>query len=126
MAWKGPWPLLERRVDAAALASGLAAAGIARESERLAALDADIRERAFFNRRLKAAEQERERDRQRQIAEQQALDEEKRKALEAARREQTWDGVVEAPPAVPAGFRSTTVALTATPGARRSLPPTTT
>ena len=85
LTWKGPWPQLERRVDAAALASGLAAANIARDSERLAALDADIRERAFFNRRLKALEQERERERQRQIAEQQASDDEKRRALEAAR-----------------------------------------
>ena len=85
VTWKGIWPQLERRVDAAALVNGLAAAGIQRDSERLAALDADIRERAFFNRRLKALEQERERERQRLIAEQFAQDEEKRKAIEAAR-----------------------------------------
>ncbi len=84
-SWKGIWPHIERRVDATALVNGLAAAAILRDSERLAAVDADIRERAFFNRRLKAAEQERERERQRLIAEQLALEEDKRRAIEAAR-----------------------------------------
>lgn len=85
IVWKGVWPLLERQVDAAALVNGLAAAAIQRDSERLAAMDADIRERAYFNRRLKALEQERGRERQRVLLEQLAQDEEKRKALEAAR-----------------------------------------
>jgi uncharacterized protein involved in outer membrane biogenesis len=43
-----------RRIDAMALAGGLAAQAIAGETERISALDADIRERAYFNRRLKA------------------------------------------------------------------------
>ena len=43
-----------RQIDATAFAAGLAAQTIARESDRIAALEADIRERAAFNRRLKA------------------------------------------------------------------------
>ncbi len=63
--WSGPPPSVAvavtgsvdapaRQIDAAAFAAGLAAQAIARESDRIAALEADIRERAFFNRRLKA------------------------------------------------------------------------
>jgi hypothetical protein len=54
VALTGPIDAPTRQIDAAALAAGLAAQAIARESDRIAALDADIRERAFFNRRLKA------------------------------------------------------------------------
>ena len=43
----------KRRIDVAGLSAGLATQAIARESDRIANLDADIRERAFFNRRLK-------------------------------------------------------------------------
>ena len=43
----------KRRVDVSGLAAGLATQAIARESDRIAMLEADIRERAFFNRRLK-------------------------------------------------------------------------
>ena len=62
--WSGPPPTAtlivedaletqKRRLDVAALSAGLASQAIARETDRIAALDADIRERAFFNRRLK-------------------------------------------------------------------------
>ena len=62
--WSGPPPSAtitvhdaleapKRRVDVAALSAGLATQAIGRESDRIAALEADIRERAFFNRRLK-------------------------------------------------------------------------
>ena len=89
--WKGPWPTAERRLDVSQLVNGLASVAIQRESERLATIDADIRERAFFNRRLKALEQERERERLRLLAEQeaarQALEEDRRKAMESARQQ---------------------------------------
>jgi hypothetical protein len=63
--WTGPPPSLtvflrggldglQRNVDASNLAAGLAAQAIARESDRIAALEADLRERAYFNRRMKA------------------------------------------------------------------------
>ena len=63
--WSGPPPSvtvslrgglngLQRDIDASSLAAGLAAQAIARESDRIAALEADLRERAYFNRRLKA------------------------------------------------------------------------
>ena len=62
--WSGPPPgatvavddaldTQKRRLDVSALSAGLATQAISRESERIAALEADIRERAFFNRRLK-------------------------------------------------------------------------
>ena len=62
--WSGPPPTAtatvedalgapKRHLDVAALSAGLATQAIARESERIASLEADIRERAFFNRRLK-------------------------------------------------------------------------
>jgi hypothetical protein len=63
--WSGPPPAVivtlrgsldapTRKIDAAVLAAGLAAQAIARESDRIATLEADMRERAYFNRRLKA------------------------------------------------------------------------
>jgi hypothetical protein len=62
--WSGPPPNAavdvqnaldapKRQLDVSSLAAGLAAQAIARETDRIAALEADIRERAFFNRRLK-------------------------------------------------------------------------
>ena len=51
---KGAFDAPTRSVDSAAFAAGLAQQAIARESDRIAALEADMRERAAFNRRLKA------------------------------------------------------------------------
>ena len=62
--WSGPPPSAavavdnvldapKRQLDVSSLSAGLAAQAIARETERIAAMEADIRERAFFNRRLK-------------------------------------------------------------------------
>lgn len=65
MFWSGPPPgavvtvadaldgAPRRKLDVSALSAGLATQAIARESERIANLEADIRERAAFNRRLK-------------------------------------------------------------------------
>jgi hypothetical protein len=62
--WSGPPPSAamtvdnaldapKRQIDVSALSAALAAQAIARESDRISTLEADIRERAFFNRRLK-------------------------------------------------------------------------
>ncbi len=62
--WSGPPPSAavtiddalespKRQIDISSLSAALAAQAIARETERISALEADIRERAFFNRRLK-------------------------------------------------------------------------
>ena len=51
-----------RRIDASALAAGLAAQAIGRDSDRISGLEADIRERAWFNRRLKAEKYMRQRE----------------------------------------------------------------
>ncbi|MCB1539881.1 MAG: hypothetical protein KDJ25_03210 [Rhodoblastus sp.] len=79
ISWSGERGALGRDVDAGALIGALAARAIAREAERNAALEADIHERAFFNRRLKM-------DRR---------NDEERRALEEARR------ILEQPPAPP-------------------------
>jgi hypothetical protein len=62
--WSGPPPSAavtvdnvldapKRQIDVSSLSGALAAQAIARESDRISTLEADIRERAFFNRRLK-------------------------------------------------------------------------
>ncbi len=71
--WSGPPPSVAvavaasvdaptRQIEASSFVAGLAAQTIARESDRIAALEADIRERAFFNRRLKAEQYMRQRE----------------------------------------------------------------
>jgi hypothetical protein len=90
--WRGPLNGLRLDVEADELTNGLTALAIRRETERIEALEQDQRERGFFNRRLRAAEDERraeEEARRRELlarvrAEQQRA-EERRKAEEAAR-----------------------------------------
>jgi AsmA-like C-terminal region len=43
----------KRQIDVSSLSAALAAQAIARETDRISTMEADIRERAFFNRRLK-------------------------------------------------------------------------
>lgn len=78
IAWSGDRAAPIRSVNADALIAALAERAIAREKERNAALEADIRERIFFNRRLKM---DRRNDEERRAAE-----EERRRAAEEARR----------------------------------------
>ncbi len=56
--WTGPVASPARTVDAAALVNGLAARAIVRDQARIDAFQDDVRERAFFARRLKAIEEE--------------------------------------------------------------------
>ena len=90
VAFKGPLSGPLREIDAGNFINGLSAREIARDTARIAALDADIRERAAFNRRLKADRQSRQNeiDLQRFIdAEAKRLaDEEARRKAEDARR----------------------------------------
>jgi uncharacterized protein involved in outer membrane biogenesis len=51
---QGPIESSARDIDSGLFAAGLAAQALARETERIGVLESDIRERAFFNRRLKA------------------------------------------------------------------------
>ncbi|MDX7952570.1 hypothetical protein P7D22_15475, partial [Lichenihabitans sp. Uapishka_5] len=59
VTWRGPLTSPTRAVDAAAFANGLAARAIAREQDRIQLMQDDLRERAFFARRLKAMDEER-------------------------------------------------------------------
>jgi hypothetical protein len=61
---KGPLEASNREVDSSLFVAGLAAQAIARETDRIAILESDIRERAFFNRRLKAGQFMRRRERE--------------------------------------------------------------
>lgn len=56
--WKGPFRAPSRQIDAAELVNGIAARAIARDQARIDAFQDDVRERAFFARRLKAIEAE--------------------------------------------------------------------
>lgn len=86
---RGPWGNPVREIDVSNLANGLTAIAIQREQERIEMLEQDQRERGFFNRRLRAAEEQRraeEEERRRIEAERRALEEQKRRE-ELARRE---------------------------------------
>ncbi len=56
IVWSGPLQKPSRSIDAAQLVNSLSARAIQRESARIEALDADIRERAMFNRRCAQTE----------------------------------------------------------------------
>ncbi|MCW6508511.1 AsmA family protein [Lichenifustis flavocetrariae] len=58
VTWRGPLTTPTREVDAGAFVNGLAARAIARDQERIQLMQDDLRERAFFARRLKAIEEE--------------------------------------------------------------------
>lgn len=79
LVWRGAPSALAREIRADGLVAALAERAIARETARNAALEADIRERGYFNRRLKS-------DR-RLEAERRAATEARRKAEAAARVE---------------------------------------
>ncbi|MBK9081695.1 MAG: AsmA family protein [Rhizobiales bacterium] len=94
--WRGPLEAPRRDIDSGALFNGLAARQIARDLERIEAIEADIRERAAFARRGKAIEFMRRREREivdyeaeqarlAAEAEKRRLEEERRAAAEAER-----------------------------------------
>ncbi len=96
--WKGQLANPVRSIDAASLGNALSTRAIARETARVQAFEADIRERAAFNRRIKGLQYLRQRERevavyeaeQAKLAAEQAkreAEEERRRALEAARLE---------------------------------------
>ncbi len=98
--WAGPPPSAlvtvadaldapKRRLDVAGLAAGLATQAIARESDRIDNLEADIRERAFFNRRLKG---ERFLDRRKEEIEDWRAEQDRLKGLSQHLAEQREEG----------------------------------
>lgn len=82
--WRGPLLAPERSLDVGPLANGLTALALARELDRIELLEQDARERAFFNRRLKASQDERRREEEEQRRE----EEQARRAAEERRREE--------------------------------------
>lgn len=60
VTWRGDWRAPQRGYDVSALSNALSQRALQREIERVEALEADIRERAAFNRRLRAEREKRE------------------------------------------------------------------
>lgn len=84
--WKGPVAQPQRSLDVGPLVNGLTVLALAREVEKIEALDQDARERAFFNRRLKASQDEqRRREEDLRRAEEARLQEEARLKAEEVR-----------------------------------------
>ncbi|MBV8850725.1 MAG: AsmA family protein [Methylobacteriaceae bacterium] len=109
--WTGPAPQISvawtklltqptRRIDSSALITALAARAAQREAERIQSLEFDIKERAFFNRRLKwdrARQEERDREAaERARAEQERIDQERRAEQERIERERRATAEAEA------------------------------
>ncbi|MDB5544785.1 MAG: putative AsmA-like C-terminal region [Hyphomicrobiales bacterium] len=82
LVWQGRPGAMQRSVDAGPLLNAISSRAIAREAARVEALEADIRERAYFNRRAKALEFIRRRDRELGIY----AEEQRRAEVEEARR----------------------------------------
>jgi len=139
--WSGPPPSVAvavtgsvdapaRQINAAAFAAGLAAQTIARESDRIAALEADIRERAFFNRRLKAEQFMRLREAelaayeadQARIKSEQDRKRVEDELLKASEAQEKTGAPVTAAPVVPSGAPQASTAATSI-GATVSAPP---
>ncbi len=97
--WRGAPRALERSYDAAALTNAISQRALQREIERVEMLEADIRERAMFNRRLRA-ERERRAAEERAAAEA-AQAEARRLAEERARAQAEAANAVGAPDSVP-------------------------
>ena len=138
--WIGPPPAVDvsltgglaapaRRIDASPLAAGLAAQSIGRDTDRISALEADIRERAWFNRRLKAEKYMRQREAELAAfeadqARQKAEDDRRRAADEATKAEEDRKRAADeaakanqAPPNPPsAGDAAASAPVESTPG----------
>jgi hypothetical protein len=98
--WNGPLPGADlvlrgpvrnpvREIDVTSLANGLTAIAITRETERIEAIEQDQRERSFFNRQLRASEEQRrsEEEARRKLEAAKRAAEEQRRREEATRRE---------------------------------------
>jgi hypothetical protein len=94
LVWSGPPEKASRTIDAASLVNGLSARAIVRESARIEAFEADIRERSMFNRRLRADEWRRQREVEIRafLAEQ---EKQEKARLEAERRAQEQQRLLE-------------------------------
>ena len=86
LIWQGRAGAMQRGVEAAPLFNAISARAIQRETERAEALDEDIRERAAINRRAKALEFVRRRDREIFVFQQ-----EERRRQEAQRQRERAD-----------------------------------
>lgn len=84
--WRGGWREPVRSYDVSALSNAVSQRALQREIERVEAFEADIRERAQFNRRLRAERERREEERRQAAAEAQRLAAEAQRATAEAQR----------------------------------------
>ena len=84
LSWRGPFAAPTRLIDANALANALASRAIERNQAKIDALDADIRERALFVRRMKAFKDLDLRQKQEEEARKKAEEDAKREELKKA------------------------------------------
>lgn len=109
VTWRGPWRTPARSYDVSVLSNAVAQRALQREIERVDALEADIRERAMFNRRLRADRERREEEqraaeaRLREARAQEERAREERAREERAREERARDGQGAGPVATGAG-----------------------
>ncbi len=82
--WRGPFAAPTRSIDVNALANALASRAIERNQAKIDALDADIRERALFVRRMKAFKDLDLRQKQEEEARKKAEEDAKREELKKA------------------------------------------
>ncbi|MDB5595996.1 MAG: hypothetical protein JWM36_2957 [Hyphomicrobiales bacterium] len=95
LVWQGRIGGLQRKVEAGPLVNAISARAIAREAARVDALEFDIRERAAFNRRLKA--QDFLRRREREVSD---FLEQQRAAAEQQRKADEQRAIEEEPPRI--------------------------
>lgn len=86
LTWRGPWREPQRTYDVSALSNAVSQRALQREIERVDALEADIRERAAFNRRLRAERERREEEQRQAAAEAQRAAAEAQRAASAAQQ----------------------------------------
>ena len=101
ISWSGPAHAPARSVDTSALVSALTTRALETETKRNEAIEADIRERAFFNRRLKSERRQdelRKEEARREEARRRA-ELERQKALEKEKLERATQDLIT-PPAI--------------------------
>ncbi len=113
VTWRGPWRTPARSYDVSVLSNAVAQRALQREIERVDALEADIRERAMFNRRLRADRERREEEQRAAEARLREARVQEEKAREDRLREERAriDAQGAGPAQVPAGASGSLPAL---------------
>lgn len=117
LIWSGPWTAPRRTLEASTFFNGLSARALTINLQKLEEFDAEVRERAFFNRRLKVIREhaaEERRAAEAKAAEAKAAEERRRRESERAAEARRLDEMLRAndlppvgPPTLPPPPRAT-------------------